>query len=72
MEDNFSVDGGGCVMDRGKCIAFIYLYNFLLGLLWVFVAVLRFSIVAWNGGYSSFSGNRLLIVMASLVVELGL
>ena len=38
----------------------------------IFVAVLRLSIAAWSRGYCSFSVHRLLIVMASLVVELGL
>ena len=72
VEDNFSMGGSGCVMVRGKCMTFIYLYDFLFGLLWIFVAVLRLSIAAWSRGYSSLSVRRLLTVMASRVVELEL
>jgi len=46
---------------------FIYFW-----LLWVFVAVRGLSLVAMSRGYSLVAVRRLLITLASLVVELGL
>ena len=52
---------------------FIYLFIiYLFWLLWVFVAVRRLSLVAASGGQSFIAVYRILVVVASLVVEHGL
>ena len=58
------------------CIIFIYLFKNKLfiyfWLHWVFVPVRRLSLVVASGGYCFVAVRRLLIAVASLVVEHGL
>ena len=69
--------GFGCLRIHGQDLFLDLYYIFILliylfWLCWVFVAAHRFSPVAESGGFSLVAACRLLIVVASLVVEHGL
>ena len=64
MTDRISLLGLGF-----KSVVFCFIY---FGLCWILVAACGLSLVAVSGGYSVVVLHRLLIAVASLVVEHGL
>ena len=55
---------------QGLCIIFKKIFKFIyFWLCWVFFAASRLSLVVGSGGYSLVALHRLLIAVASLIVE---
>ena len=60
------------VQHRGHILLFLKILFIYFWLHWVFVAVSRLPLVVASRGYSLVAGCGLLILLASLVAELGL